>query len=223
MTGARSVLALLVAVAVLVAAVPVQGAAQEQPRERLVVELEPDGDATVTTVITYDLTDDADRRAFEALSEDPGNLTADYAAGLRSVAAGVAAETGREMSVSDPAATFERSGDVGVIRLSVTWSNLAAVDGDRLVVSAPFDDGFEPDRPLVLRAPEGYEIADTAVSPAERSGGRATWSSEADLSGFSATVAPASANPLAPSLAVPVAGLVLGAGLVALRGRFAGR
>jgi hypothetical protein len=216
-------LAALAAVATLIALVGATGAvAQESPQERLVVEVEADGDATVTTVYVYDLTDDGERASFAALEDERGNLSATYAQRLRAVADGVGNETGREMAIQDASASIDRRGDVGVVRLSTTWTNLAAIEDDRLVLAAPFDDGFDPDRPLVVRAPDGEEITNTAVEPTEHSDGQATWSTERDLSGFQATMTGADAgggDALAPSLAVPVLGLLAGGALVAARRR----
>lgn len=213
----------VVAVAVLLAIATVPGAAaqDEEPRERVVVELEADGDAVVTTVSIYDLTSDADREAFAAVEDRRDALSTRYADRLSAIAEQVSAETGREMAIRDATATVERSGDVGVVRLSATWTNLAATDGDDLVLATPFDEGFAPDRPLVVRAPDGHEIESAAVQPTSESGDQATWSADQDLSGFRTTVSATDggSNALAPSLAVPAVGLVLSGGLLALRRR----
>lgn len=197
-------------------------AAQESPEERLIVDVDADGDATVTTVHTYDLTDEGERTAFTALEDDRENLSTTYAQRLRAVADGVADETGREMAIEDASASIDRRGDVGVVRLSATWTNLAAIEGDELVLAAPFDDGFDPDRALVVRAPDGEEITDAAVEPTDRADGQATWSTDRNLSGFQATMTGADAgggDALAPSLAVPVLGLLAGGVLIAARRR----
>lgn len=219
--------AVALALVLVVALAGLPGAtAQESSGERVIVDVEADGDATVTTVYVYDLTDDGDRQSFSALEDDRENLSRTYAQRLRAVADGVADETGREMAIEDPNASIDHRGDVGVVRLSVTWTNLAAIEGDRLVLAAPFDDGFDSDRPLVVRAPDGEEITDTAVEPTDRSDGQATWSTERDLAGFQATMTGADAggggggDALAPSLAVPILGLLAGGVLLAAHRRF---
>ncbi|RLM76347.1 hypothetical protein [Halorubrum sp. Atlit-26R] len=185
-----------------------------------VVALDADGDATVSLVLTYDLTDD--EAAFEELRERPENVTARFGDRMTRIAERTGAETEREMSVSDARADFESTNGTGVVRLSATWTNLAAVDGDRLVVSEPFESAFRPDRPFVLVAPDGYALADTTVeadatAPATETGAAtAEWAAGTDLSGFSATLAPAEGGvtggslptPLAPTLALLVAGLL---------------
>lgn len=215
-----AVVAVCAGAVALVVAGAAPGAAQEQPEERIEVAVQADGDATMTTTFTYDLSDEAERQAFQSVEADSDELAATYVERLRGIAAQVAAEEGRDVTVRDPRVEVEQADGVGVVSLSVTWTNLAAVEGDRLVLSAPFDDAFQPDRPLVVRAPQGYAVSETAVAPAEQSGREARWAAGNDLSGFSATMTPADA--LALPIAVPVAGLLLAAAGLAARRRSAG-
>jgi hypothetical protein len=188
-----------------------------------VVALDADGDATATLVLTYDLADDADEAAFEELRERPENATARFDDRMTRIAERTATETGREMSVSDVRTEVESTDGTGVVRLSATWANLAAVDGDRLVVSEPFESAFRPDRPFVLVAPDGYTLANTTVeadATTETDGTgtvSAEWRPGTDLSGFSATLKPAETGgatgdslptPLASTLTLLVAGLL---------------
>ncbi|WP_123619821.1 hypothetical protein [Halorubrum sp. CSM-61] len=188
-----------------------------------VVALDADGDATVALVLTYDLADADDEAAFEELRERPENVTARFDDRMTRIAERTATQTGREMSVSDVRTEVESTDGTGVVRLSASWSNLAAVDGDRLVVSEPFESAFRPDRPFVLVAPDGYALADATVeadataSPDETGAASAEWSPGTDLSGFSATLAPAESGgvtdgslptPLAPTLALLAVGLL---------------
>ncbi|WP_418283961.1 DUF7345 domain-containing protein [Halorubrum sp. DTA46] len=191
-----------------------------------VVALEPDGDATVTLVLTYDLADADDEAAFEDLRERPENVTARFDDRISRIADRTATQVDREMTVSDVRTEIESGDGTGVVRLSATWTNLAAVDGDRLVVSEPFASEFRPDRPFVLVAPDGYALADatvdadaTTASDGGDSGDAVTaeWAAGTDLSGFSAAFAPSDAagvtdgslpTPLAPTLALLAAGLL---------------
>ncbi|WP_424014046.1 DUF7345 domain-containing protein [Halorubrum xinjiangense] len=187
-----------------------------------VVALDADGDATVTLVLTYDLADADDEAAFEELRERPENVTARFGDRLTRIAERTATETDREMRVADARTEFESTNETGAVRISATWTNLAAVDGDRLVVSEPFASAFRPDRPFVLVAPDGYALADATVeadatTPASETGAAsAEWRPGTDLSGFSVTLAPAEGGvtdgslptPLAPTLALLVAGLL---------------
>ena len=188
-----------------------------------VVTLDADGDATVALVLTYDLDDDADEAAFEELRQRPENVTDQFGARMTRIADRTAAETGREMRVSDVRTDVTSTNGTGVVRLSATWTDLAAVDGDRLTVSEPFASAFQPDRPFVIVSPDGYAPADATVeavatTPADgTSAASAEWEAGTDLSGFSATLAPAEAGgvtdtslptPLALTLAMLVAGLL---------------
>lgn len=181
-------------VVVLVAAGPTFGSglatAQEAPSEAFVVDFEASGDATATLVLTYDLASEDEQVAFDRLR---GNITrhADqYGAQLSRIAERTAAQTGREMRVIDASGAIETVDDVGVVRLSVRWEGLAAVEDDRLVVDEPFASGFQPDRPLVVVAPDGYVVTETAIPPAENGDETARWSADSDLSGFQTTLAP---------------------------------
>jgi len=73
-----------------------------------VVELDADGDATVTLVLTYDLADGDDEAAFEALRDRPEEVTARFDDRMSRIADRTAAETDREMSVSDVRPTSNR-------------------------------------------------------------------------------------------------------------------
>jgi len=208
-TGA--ILAVLAALAVLVTVGTVTGsaatagagtgagaeaeAAAPTDRPAFVVELSADGSATVTTVYTYDLTTDDERAAFRSLRDDSSalaNLTARYADRMATVAAAAENETGREMAISDPVAELRtvNDGDTGVVALSVTWDGLAAAGGDRLAVGEPFASGFEPDRPVLLVAPDGYRFADLSPAPTATGDGTAEWAAGTDLTGFAATLEP---------------------------------
>jgi hypothetical protein len=213
------VAALLIGAAVAPGAVSAQEAVADD-RSAFVVDVEEDGDATVSLSLTYALDDESDEAAFDRLREDTANVTQRFDERLSRIANRTASETGREMSVSDVEAAVTTTDGVGVLTLSATWSNLAAVEGDRLVVESPFANDFRPNRPFVLVAPDGYALTDTAV-PADRSEGPVTeWNAGTDLTGFSVTLAPSEAvdgATTSESLPAPLAS-VLAAGLVALLG-----
>lgn len=216
--GRRSVGALLVAALLVTAGLGIGvagAAAQDAPEEAFVVELEESGDATATLIVTYDLDDDDESTTFEQLQER--ELAAQYEDRLRQIANRTAAETGREMRVTEPRATVETVDDVGVVRLSVRWEGLAAVDGDRLIVDEPFASGFKPDRPLVLVAPDGYAVGETTVPPTDTADGVARWPAGESLSGFQATFGPGDGSGdsglSTPTPLVPTLGLLTAAAL----------
>ena len=151
------------------------------------VDLDADGSATVAVTYAFDLDAEDQREAFAALRED-GEIRADarerFEARMANVAADASAETGREMSVSSPTVDATIEDGVGVVRLSVEWANLAAVEDGRLVLSEPFASGFESDRPMTVRVPEGYEIETVDPAPNDGDRTRATWNAGTDFDGF---------------------------------------
>ncbi|WP_440764799.1 DUF7345 domain-containing protein [Natronorubrum sp. DTA7] len=173
--------------------VPPVAAADEavaDDRSAFVVELESNGDATVSLLLTYDLDDGTDEKAFEQLRENSTEVVERFDARVSQVANRTAIETGREMTVSGANAEVRTTDGVGVIQLSASWSNLAAVDDDRLVVSEPFASEFQTDRSFVLATPDGYVISETTIPADGEEPSTAEWDSGTDLSGFSATVSP---------------------------------
>jgi len=188
----------------------------------LVVDLAEDGDATVTLRLTFDLDREEERRALERLRENRTAIATAFEEQMRAVAARTAEETGREMAVTsaDVAATTE--GSTGVVELSVAWTGLAAVEGDRLVVSEPFADGFEPAGRFEVRAPEGYVLAESTPSAATSTETTATWEAGSSLDGFEATFVPADATSTSlPGFGAPAALLAVAivAGTTALLAR----
>lgn len=156
-----------------------------------VVGVGADGDATVAVSYTFDLDDDARQAAFEQLRENDSAREAfkkDFEQQLADVAAEAGAAAGREMSVTDTTLGFETADDTGIATLSVTWTDLAAVEEDRLVVTEPFASGFETDRPLHVVAPDGYSVTDASPAPDSPTDETASWAAGSDLTGFEVVV-----------------------------------
>lgn len=162
-------------------------AAAQSDEERFLVEVDAEGDAVVSVTFAYDLDSGDEEAAFEELQE---NTTAQATAGerfenrLATVAADTSATVDREMSVRNASVELHRDGDVGIVTLSVEWSNLAAVDGDRLTVTEPFASGFEPDRSFTLVVPDGHVITSTSPEPERVDETSATWNADATLETF---------------------------------------
>ena len=180
--------------------VPAAEHAPQAADESFVVSLEDDGDATAAIVVQFDLTDEADREAFEALRANEtkrSELETRTERRFRSIADGAAAETDREMTIEDASASFETvdGGDRGIVTVSVAWSGFAATeaDGDRLTLSEPLASGFAADQPVVLELPEGYALERATPAPSERTAEQVRWDADASLDGFEAVVAPESA------------------------------
>lgn len=208
-------LGLFALVAVLLSAAAVPAAAQADPADTtFLVVLDESGDAEVTLRLAFDVSTEQDRRALERLQGNRTTFLAEFHEGMAAVAAGAESETGRNMTVSDPAMRVTTEGDRGVVELSVTWHALAAADGDRLRVTAPFDDGFESPGRFVIRAPEGYTVATATPAPSTESGPEAAWEAGTRLDGFEATFQPADAAGGTPAQSMP--GFGVPAALLAL-------
>lgn len=155
-----------------------------------VVDLDDDGDATVTLVRTYDLSDADEQAAFEDLREDEDaqtQITDRYETRLQSVAEAATVASEREMSVHSGTVDFERADDTGIVRLTVRWDGLAAVDGEVLTLEEPFASGFVAEQPLTVTAPAGYELTDVEPEPTDRDEQTATWDAGTALDGFTLT------------------------------------
>lgn len=182
-------LVLAVIASVLVAGVGPVAAQDRQTEPAVVVDLDENGAADVTVVLTFDLTEDADREAFETLRTDEealADLEDRFAARMDAVASATAERVDRDVTVRDASASLDTvdGGETGVVSLSVTVENLAAVDDGRLVLTEPFASGFAADRPVVIHPPDGYELASANPSPTERDAGALTWSADTAFDGF---------------------------------------
>lgn len=170
-------------------------AAQTADEPAFVVVLDDDGSADITLRVTFDLATDEERQAFETLQEDEEARQAArdrFLSRLRAVANQAGNDTGRDMRVTDATVELSTSsdGETGIVELTASWSGLAAVEDDTLVLTEPFASGFSPERPFVLRAPDGYEIASARPSPDQQSASSATWQSGTELSGLSVELTP---------------------------------
>jgi len=225
-TIGRAILVAAILAAAAVAALGVTGdaTAANPTEEAVLVDLDESGDATLTLTVTFDLTDPEEQTDFEQFQDDRQRQAAlldRYEDRLTNVAAAVNAETDRETRVTEPRFDSRTEADetVGVAAVTVTWERLAAVDGDRLRLTSPFDGGFAPDRTVIVEAPDEYRIADATPEPTV-SDRTATWGADRILDGFALTAAPADgaddADATGPGfgLLVPV---VAGAGLAIAR------
>ena len=188
-TGVR--LVLLVGVTLLIASVAAAGvmeaSAAEDDEPAFVVDLEADGDATVTLVSGYDLDDEDERDAFEELRDDEAaqeELADRFEDRLSAVADEAGAAVDREMTVASGSTEVRTEDDRGIVAVSVEWTALAGVEDDRLTITEPFASGFELDRPLVVVAPEDATLETTTPDPDSSDDDRASWDEASDLEGF---------------------------------------
>lgn len=182
-------IALVIGIATLVVGAAAAGpvAAADEPTPSLVVELDEEGDAEMTLTLAFDLEGDEEHDAFQTLRNDAEareDARDRFADRMAAVAADV--ESDREMDVTDASIELWTSadGDVGVVELQVTWTNLAAVEDGTLVVTEPFASGFEPDQPFTVQGPDGYEVVEPTPDPDSSNDTAASWTAGSDLSGF---------------------------------------
>lgn len=163
------------------------GAAHGEDREAFVVDLDTEGTAEVSVTYTFVLDSDEERSAFEELQENEtaqSGFAERFERRLTTVAEEASEATDREMDVGEAHLSLESQGGVGLVTLTVSWTNLAAVDGDQLVVTEPFASGFEPDRPFTIYAPDEYALTSVTPKPASNSAASANWEADASLEGF---------------------------------------
>lgn len=196
-------------VAVLIVAGSVLGpvtAAQPTPTDpAFVVDLEPDGSATVSVRFSFDLETGTERAAFDSIEADDRarvDVVSNFRARMDSVARAAGDETGRPMAITGASMELSRGDDrTGVVTLVVAWDGLAGRMGDQLVVTEPFTSGYAPDRRLLVRAPEGYAIAIAHPAPDDRGRTTASWAVGPRLDGFLVVASP-DATPT-PERAIP--------------------
>lgn len=189
-----ALLTALVGVALLSAAVAAPTAAHAEDEADYHVRLEESGDAVVTERQTYDLGNETERERFEELlaNESAQAAVADRYENRTTVLAENASEaTGREMSIDRVSIVVSEADDVGVVTLTTSWSGLAAVDDDRVVVTEPFASGFHPGVPTTITAPRGYEIVAASPEPSTRTEREATWEGNTTLRDFEFAAEPA--------------------------------
>lgn len=200
-------------------------AAEPLPAEpAFIVALDDDESARVTVTITFDLTTDSEREAFEAFRENTTaheRRTDQFATRMQAIAAKAENTTGRTMQIREPDIAFATQNETGIVALSVAWDGLAVREGDRLVLREPFADGFSTDRQVTIIGPDGYEL--TAVTPSPRTQNRntATWQAGTEFDGFRVTFTPAESTPTATgddTTGIGAPGFGIGAGIVALLG-----
>lgn len=163
-------------------------AAQSQENSpALVVDVADTGNVDLTIVMAYDLANESDREAFEILQTDEealADLESRFADRMDGIATATSTRVDRDVVATEERVELETSDDTGIVRLSVTMENLAAVQNDTIVLTEPFASGFATDRPVVVHAPAGYDVADASPTPTDQTDGTLTWESNTAFDGF---------------------------------------
>jgi len=162
--------------------------------------------ARVTLRLTFDLTTDADRRAFETLQDDEEARTDvrnRFRDRMGAVADNAERRVDQDMSVSEAGISLATSpdGDTGIVTLSVAWTDLAGrADGEppNLVITEPFASGFTPSREFTVRvlAPDNYRLTRANPEPMEQTETSASWAAGTSLNDFLLEFAPEGGTPL---------------------------
>ncbi|MGM0398383.1 MAG: DUF7345 domain-containing protein [Halobacteriota archaeon] len=185
----RASLVIAVVLAALIGAVGPVAAQDRQTDPAVVVDLDASGTAEMTLVMTFDLTADADREAFETLRTDEealADLETRFADRMDATASATADRVDRDVVARDESVALDTvdGGDTGVVTLSVTMENLAGVDDGQLALTEPFASGFTADRPVVVHPPNGYTLASADPSPTDEGADALTWDTDTALDGF---------------------------------------
>lgn len=206
--------ALLVLTSLAAAAVPAGASPTIAGSSAFVVAVDADGNAEITLRLPIDLEGGTDSETVARVERNASALAEQFRDRLARVAADTESETGRSMAVSAASVDVSTANSTAIVELSATWEGLAAVEGDRLVVSEPFASGFQPTQRFVVRPPDGYVLASASPASGERSDGAVAWSAGADLDGFRLEFTP---DPDAQATSAgPMPGFGLGVGLAAL-------
>jgi hypothetical protein len=183
-----------------------------ESRPLFTVGLRSTDPARVTLQLTFDLTGDTDRRAFETMQEDPdarADVRNRFENRMGSVANNTERRVDRDMAVSDAEMALATSddGDTGIVTLSVTWTGLAGRAGEEanpnLVITEPFASGFTPSREFTVRilAPEDYRLTRVTPGPMNQTATSASWAAGTSLDDFLLEFAPSDKTPL-PTTAI---------------------
>ncbi|WP_054519435.1 DUF7345 domain-containing protein [Halanaeroarchaeum sulfurireducens] len=178
----------------LVAGVGSASAQSQQDSPAVVVDVAESGDTAITVVMAYDLTDERDRDAFETLQNDEealADLESRFTDRMDRIATATTNRVDREVIASDVTVDLAIVDDTGVVRLSVTLENLAAVEDGQIVITEPFASGFATDRPVVVTYPAEYEVENVTPAPDETDE-TLTWESNTSFDGFELVLASSS-------------------------------
>lgn len=149
------------------------------------VDVSADGDATVSLVTVYELSDDDERSAFESLQEDEEaqhELRDRFSERMGSVAESVDGDDAS--AITDESIDVRTEGEYGIVTLSVEWADFAEADGETLVVTEPFASGFEAEHQLVIAGPDDASIESTSHDPVVEEVNQASWEGGTELDGF---------------------------------------
>jgi hypothetical protein len=153
------------------------------------VTLAPDGTARWAVAYRTRLDDENTTAAFESVQSDVEDnasaFTDRFATGMRRAVRSTENATGREMALRNVTvtATKEQLGqEYGVLTYRFTWTNFAAVEGDRIRAGDALSGLFlDSETSLVVAWPEGYAVERVTPRPTENRTNEAVWRGQIDF------------------------------------------
>jgi len=177
-------------------------AAQSAADGQFVVELDADGDADAAFTEEFDLTAPEERGIFKEVQADAelrSTAAERFGEEMRFVSETANERIDRELRVGEVTVETTALGETGVVAYEFRWENLAAVDGDRVVLAEPFSLFETLDRELVVVVPEGYEIESASPEPERNDGATVAWPGMTTFGeDFEVVAAPVSGGDMAP-------------------------
>lgn len=211
-----ALIAIVVITSLSIAAVPASASSATADASAFVVALDAEGNADVTLRLPVDIGAAPDQETIQRIERNHSTVAEEFRDRLSRVAERTQSATGRSMQVSAASVHVSAGESTTIVELTATWEGLAAVDGDRIVMTEPFASGFRPSQRFVVRAPEGYTIASTTPDPDERLDGAVAWSAGSDLGDFRVEFAPDDGTNGDTTTAGPMPGFGLGVAVAAL-------
>lgn len=148
------------------------------------IAVDENGTARWSVTVRTRLENESDVDDYEAFQEqfraDKETYVGQFERRITGVVSNAETTTGRNMTASSfrlETSIQEVPRRWGTVTYSFTWTNFAAVDGQKLVVGDVFEGGFylDDDDRLQIAPPEGYRPTATSPSPDERDGTMVVW------------------------------------------------
>lgn len=165
---------------------PTAGATAPAPTaddSHLHFDIDSNGDATITLVSVYPVTDADEYAAFESLKSDTDaqdELRDRFIDRLDSVTEQMDAGG----TVSDGSISIELDDDVARIEIAAVWDSFATHESGAFTVTEPIGSGFTTEYPLVITVPDGWTIESVSPEPDSTNETIMKWDAATDLSGF---------------------------------------
>ena len=164
---------------------PVMASTTAEPADesRLHIDITESGEAIITLISVYTLTDDDENDAFDSLKSDEG-AKAELLDRLAERMESVASSTDSADAVTSGSIDMQTTDETGIVAISVEWEEFAGGSDGTLVVREPIDSGFVTDRPLVIDGPSGWAIESVSPEPDEHTGTTMTWEADTTFNDF---------------------------------------